>query len=161
MSLPNFKTQTKWLVLIIASLIVLLSQFATSTLAEFAGGGGGGGVPPPTTCTSTGTATNPLGILCPPGGIPTEAASLGALITFGIKILIFIGFLLAFIYLLIGGINYITSSGEPTKTAAAQKKIIYAIVGLVIIILAFSILTLIERVFTLNPGSITSPQLPF
>jgi len=149
MNLPNFKTQAKWLVLIIPSLIVLLSQFATNALAS-------GHL-----CISGGTDINPLGIICPPGGIPTDAASIGALITFGIRIIMFLGFLLAFIYLLIGGISYITSSGEPAKTAAAQKKIVYAIVGLVVIILAFSILTLIERVFTLNVGSLTSPQLPF
>ena len=110
---------------------------------------------------SQGSSDNPLGEICPPAGIPTEASQVGTLITFFIKILIFAGFLMAFIWLLIGGINYITSNGEPNKTAAAQKKIVYAIVGLVVIILAFSILTLVEKVFTLDAGSITNPTLPF
>ena len=90
-----------------------------------------------------------------------EYLDVGKIITFAVKILMFAGFVMAFIWLLLAGISYITSNGEPAKTAAAQKKITYAIIGLVVIILAFSILTLVENVFSLNAGSITSPELPF
>ena len=69
-----------------------------------------------------------------------------------------IGFLLAFIYLLLAGISYITSNGEPAKTAAAQKKIIYAIIGMVVIGLSFAVLSLIETIFGIP---VTSPELPF
>ncbi len=110
---------------------------------------------------SQGTDQNPLGEICPPAGIPTDASSVGQIITFAIKILMFAGFVMALIWLLLAGISYITSNGEPAKTAAAQKKITYAIIGLVVIIISFSILTFVENIFGLTAGSITSPELPF
>lgn len=47
------------------------------------------------------------------------------------------------IVIIIAGINYITSRGDPQKTAAAKNTIIYAIVGIVIAALATSIIRLI------------------
>lgn len=148
MPLFNLRSFAKQLVLLSPGLVLVFLLSAVSVLAACSPG-------------SQGTDVNPLGEICPPAGIPTEPGSVGSIITFGIKIIMFIGFLLAFIWLLLGGISYITSNGEPAKTAAAQKKIIYAIVGLIVIILAFSILTLVENVFTLDTGSLTNPQLPF
>lgn len=146
--LKSFQNNFRHLAIIFPGLIAMIIVSSANVIAACSTG-------------SQGTDQNPLGEICPPAGIPTEASQVGSLITFFIKILIFAGFLMAFIWLLIGGINYITSNGEPGKTAAAQKKIIYAIVGLVVIILAFSILTLVENVFTLEAGSITNPALPF
>ena len=101
---------------------------------------------------------NPLGSIRGPSGVPTEPSSLVSIINLIIKGLMGIGFLLAFIYLLLAGISYITSNGEPAKVAAAQKKIIYAIIGMVVIGLSFAILSLIETIFGIP---VTSPELPF
>lgn len=46
---------------------------------------------------------------------------------------------LAVIFIIIGGIHYITSAGEPGKITKAKNTIIYAIIGLIIVILAFAI----------------------
>lgn len=101
---------------------------------------------------------NPLGVIEGPPGVPTEPSSLIAIINLAIKGLIGVGFLLAFIYLLIAGINFITSSGEPTKVAAARKKIIFSIVGIIVIGLSFAIVSFVETVFNIPA---TSPELPF
>lgn len=42
----------------------------------------------------------------------------------------------AVIMIIIGGFNYVTSSGESSNTASAKNTIIYALVGLVIVVLA-------------------------
>ncbi|MBO4812766.1 hypothetical protein J5491_01305 [Candidatus Saccharibacteria bacterium] len=45
----------------------------------------------------------------------------------------------AVIVIIIGGINYMTSSGETAKIEKAKKTILYAVIGLVIAVLAFAI----------------------
>jgi hypothetical protein len=56
-----------------------------------------------------------------------------------IDILGIIAGVLSVIFLIIGGINYITSEGDPKKLAGAKNTIAYAIAGLVISILATQI----------------------
>lgn len=47
--------------------------------------------------------------------------------------------LVAVVFVLIGGINYITSSGDSNKLEKAKKTILYATIGLVICALSFAI----------------------
>lgn len=42
-------------------------------------------------------------------------------------------------FIIVGGINYMTSTGDPTKAKKARDTIIYALIGLVICALAFAI----------------------
>ncbi len=53
--------------------------------------------------------------------------------------------LVAVIFIIIGGVKYMTSTGEPGKVQTAQKTILYAVIGLVICALAFVIVN-----FTIN-----------
>lgn len=46
----------------------------------------------------------------------------------------------AVVFLLIGGIKYITSGGDPAQTSSAKNTIIYALIGMVVAILAGSII---------------------
>lgn len=47
--------------------------------------------------------------------------------------------LVAVVYIVIGGINYMTSSGDATKVQKARQTILYAVIGLVVCALAFAI----------------------
>lgn len=49
----------------------------------------------------------------------------------------------AVILLIVGGIKFVTSSGDSNGVSSAKHTILYALIGLVIIILAQSIITLI------------------
>jgi hypothetical protein len=60
-----------------------------------------------------------------------------------VSILGFAGIAL-FIMFLVGGFKYLTSGGNPESVASAQKTITYAIVGLIIVALAFLILVFIQ-----------------
>lgn len=51
------------------------------------------------------------------------------------------------IVIVISGIQFITSSGNPEAAGAARSRLIYAIIGFVVIILAFVILQVINSVF--------------
>lgn len=50
---------------------------------------------------------------------------------------------LAVLMIVIGGVRYITSQGEPTKMAEAKNMILYALIGLVIAALAGAIVNFV------------------
>lgn len=52
-----------------------------------------------------------------------------------------------FVMLLVGGFKYLTSAGDQKATASAQQTMTYAVLGIVLMVLAFLIFRLIE-VFT-------------
>lgn len=60
-----------------------------------------------------------------------------------INVLLFVAGIVAVIVIIIGGIRYVTSSGEAANVKGAKDTILYAVVGLVITILAFSIVNFV------------------
>ena len=67
-----------------------------------------------------------------------------------IQLLLFLAFILAIIYLLWGGISWISSGGNKESLAAAKKKITYALLGLVLVLLSFAILYTFGNIFGVN-----------
>ena len=51
--------------------------------------------------------------------------------------------LVAVIFIVIGGINYMTSQGDPAKTKKAKDTILYAVIGLIVAVLAFAIVNFV------------------
>ena len=78
-------------------------------------------------------------------GIPFT--DLGILIRNILAVLFFAAGLAAFVFLIIGGIQYITAGGDPKAAASARDRITGAIVGLIIVVAAFAIVLILERVF--------------
>lgn len=75
-----------------------------------------------------------------PNGLPTASANTNELqsvlqIVFGI-----VG-ALAFLMIVVSGFRYVLSAGNPDRTSRAKNGIIYALVGLVIAILAEALVT--------------------
>ena len=60
-----------------------------------------------------------------------------------INTLIFIIAIISVIVIIIGGIRFTTSSGDPQQAASARNTIIYAIVGLVIAIMSYAIVNFV------------------
>jgi len=56
--------------------------------------------------------------------------------------------LVAVVFLVIGGIRYIVSAGNPTQTEGAKKTIIYALVGLAVIVLALVLVNVVLGVLS-------------
>lgn len=50
---------------------------------------------------------------------------------------------IALLFLIIGGVRYIISAGNPTQTEGAKKTIIYALVGLIVIILSYVLIKVV------------------
>jgi hypothetical protein len=55
--------------------------------------------------------------------------------------------IVAAIFLIIGGFKYITASGNPEQIETAKKTILYAVIGLVIILLSYAITRYIAGIF--------------
>ena len=51
--------------------------------------------------------------------------------------------LVAVVFIIIGGISYMTSSGETAKVEKAKKTILYAVIGLIVCALAFIIVNFV------------------
>lgn len=69
------------------------------------------------------------------------------IVSAAIKFALIIAALIAFIFLVIGGIRWITSGGDKEGTAKAQSTITAALVGLVIVFAAWAIMRLLAVFF--------------
>lgn len=89
-----------------------------------------------------------------PQAIPTGGLEEGGvgqrLIQSAATYFLIFGILLALIFITYAGIQWIMSGGDKTKVEAARGRIIYAIVGLVIMLLAYFIVKLIGGFFNVN-----------
>ena len=61
--------------------------------------------------------------------------------------------LVAVIFIVVGGINYMTSQGDPGKVKKAKDTILYAVIGLIIAVLAFAIVNFVIRNIINNNNS--------
>ena len=78
-----------------------------------------------------------------------------------IRFILLIAFVLAFIFLLIGGLRWITAGGDEKSVASARGMITAALIGLVIVLLAFAIIKLVETFFgvTIVSGNLSIPTV--
>jgi hypothetical protein len=81
------------------------------------------------------------------------ATTLSQLILSVINIILALAGLIAVLVLIIGGFRYVTSFGNDDAVGNAKKMIINAILGIIIIILAFVVVRVVQNVF-LHPQNI-------
>ena len=96
---------------------------------------------------------------------PTDVikiTDIGQLISAIVAILLIIAALLAFLFLVIGGIQWITAGGDKAGMESARNRITHAIVGLIIVGAAWAIMLLVQSFLgiTILGGSLPIPQ-PF
>ncbi len=71
------------------------------------------------------------------------ATNFGGLLNGALSFVLIIGALLVLFYLILGGIEWITSGGDKGKTEGARNKITAAIIGLIVLAASWAILTLV------------------
>lgn len=76
-----------------------------------------------------------------------------------IRLILVISALIAFVFLIVGGIKWITAGGDKEKTAGAQKTLTSALVGLVIVFASWAIIKLIETFFGIQILTLTIPTI--
>lgn len=84
----------------------------------------------------------------------------GKVISSTFAFLLIVAGLLAFAYLIIGGIQWITSGGDKAGLEAARNRIVHAIVGLIVVFSAWAITLLIQQFIGVSIlGGLTLPVL--
>lgn len=84
-------------------------------------------------------------------GQPTDLFSGSAgIVPRAINLMLFIVGILAIIFLIFGGIRYVISGGDKTKVDNAKNTILYAIVGLIVAILGYAVVSWVVSVLGAN-----------
>lgn len=91
----------------------------------------------------------------PPGSVshltPSKTGFAGqGIFQLVIQLLFILAMLLSLAYLIWGGIQWTMSGGDKNGVGAARQKIIYAIIGLVLVFLSFFILSVISALFNVD-----------
>jgi len=69
---------------------------------------------------------------------------IGKLISSAIQLLLIAAGIIAVLYLLLGGIQWITSGGDKAGVDAARQKILQAVIGLVIVFTVWALIRVLE-----------------
>ena len=95
-----------------------------------------------------------------PRPVNVPAVEIGNVISAVVGILLIIAAILAFLYLILGGIQWITSGGDKTAMETARGKITNAIVGLIIVAAAWAVMLLIGKFVGVDLLGSTGLKIP-
>lgn len=124
---------------------ILLGLFITIALCFSMGGLATAAIdpgPPPSTNSPTDAAKRQVcqGVSGQVGGsCGGQAQSINRVMEAVLQVITVIAGLAAVIMIIMGGIKYITSEGDSTKVSSAKSTLIYAIVGIVVVVMAQAI----------------------
>jgi hypothetical protein len=104
--------------------------------------------------TASPVAAQSFNIPRPPG---FEIEDLGLLISNAIGIALILAGVMVFVYLVWGGIQWITSGGDKGKTEEARARITAALIGLAIVAAAWAVMQLVGYFFGLD---LENPDIP-
>lgn len=91
---------------------------------------------------TTNTGDGP-GVIVKPDGFAT---SLSGVISFALNLVMIVALLLVFLYLILGGIQWITSGGDKGKTEEARNKITAAVIGIIILAAAYALVQFVAYI---------------
>lgn len=86
--------------------------------------------------------------------VNTRFPDLASLITLALNIAFLAGGFLAFYFLVWGGLSYIMAQGKKEELAKARAKLTWAIIGFIVILLAFMIAKFIGEIFMPDKGGL-------
>ena len=78
-----------------------------------------------------------------------------------IRLILVVAFVAAFVMLLIGGIRWIVAGGDEKGVAGARNMITAALIGLVVVLVAYALIKLVETFFGFNiiTGGVNIPSI--
>ena len=133
------------LLLILSTLLPSVALAQLGTVRPDCGTGARTGVPVPSAF-CTGAVGGFLSVVCSFGFSAAGPASQSGATCFVlaiINILLAITGILAVLFLIIGGIRYITAAGNEDQVETAKENIKHAVIGLIIVILSFVVVRII------------------
>lgn len=97
---------------------------------------------------------NPIGVINPPGASLPKAndpnAFVASVVRTLISLLLIVAFVIAVIWMIIAGIQFVTGGGDPKAVSAAWGRIYWGIIGLVVVLGSFAIIVMVEKFFKVN-----------
>lgn len=112
--------------------------------------GGAGGEPPSSVVGGVSIGCKKEGVTCPSGAVcienPLCAGSINELINAITNFIFWMGIVIAPIILIIAGFMYVTSAGDPNRVGTAKKMILYAVIGLAVILLAKGLVAVLKSI---------------
>lgn len=87
-----------------------------------------------------------------------KANSIGTILSSAVTIILIGAAVIALFFLIFGGIRWITSGGDKAKVESARGTIIAAIIGLIIALLAFFIITIVLGFFNISLSNLQLPK---
>lgn len=97
------------------------------------------------------------GAITKPQGYSTD---IGVFIGWVLTVVMVIAILLVLLYLVLGGIEWITSGGEKGKTEAARNKITAAVIGIIILASAYALASFVAYIMNFDLANIFSAVKP-
>ena len=88
------------------------------------------------------------------GPLSSQYTNIASIINNVLPFIIAIASVILFIVLMWGGLDYVSSQGAPEKLKTANAKITAAIIGFVLLILAFFITRVLSTIFGVGTGII-------
>lgn len=76
-------------------------------------------------------------------GLPTATPTVGAALTVFISIIGWLVGLLSVVFIVVGGLKIVASNGDPARYKSGRETVEYAVAGIIVAILALSIVTFI------------------
>lgn len=99
------------------------------------------------------TLTLPGGeIISNPNNLKSDFSSLGGVLTELFSVAIYIAVFLSFIWLVWGGFQFILASGNKEELGKARDRIKWAVIGLIVTLLAYSITGFLAGLFEIKGG---------
>lgn len=84
---------------------------------------------------------------------------LGTLISGGVGIILILAALAAFVFLIMGGLQWITSGGDKAAVESAQHKIQAALIGLFVVFAAWAIMLVVGKILGIDLYNLRLPKL--
>lgn len=106
--------------------------------------------------------------LCPPDTQPqppgcekgvSQAVDIGKVIGSGLNFLMFVAFVAALVFLVIGGVKWILSGGDKEGATKAKETITSALIGLAVVLGAWILINLVLNFFG-SPGGLAKLVFP-
>ncbi|HEY2004295.1 MAG TPA: pilin [Candidatus Saccharimonadia bacterium] len=91
-------------------------------------------------------AANPYNIPANSIGVPTSTATVGQGLTNAVQIIMTVVGMLAVVFILVSGVQMVSSNGDPKRFAQGRQTLLYAVVGLAVAIGAYAIVTFVSGV---------------
>ncbi len=95
--------------------------------------------------------------LTPGQGTLTDIAPI---ISGAVQLILVVAGLIAFVYLLLGGIKWITSGGDSAAVGKAGSQMMQAVIGLIVVFAAWGLMVLIESITGICLGLTCPMDLP-